>query len=155
MKTMNGEKNYFGLFFVILAILQTASGHNCYHGWAPYKSHCYYLSTTEVTLKEALEACYNMRADLLEVKDRMEERWLELQFKIRGYVHGVWLGYSDLLQENQFLTISNAEPLNYKHWNSGEPSNTNGREHCVGYSMGTKNWNDCYCTGKLNYVCKK
>lgn len=72
-----------------------------------------------------------------------------------GYVHGVWLGYSDLLQENQFLTISNAEPLNYKHWNSGEPSNTNGREHCVGYSMGTKNWNDCYCTSKLNYVCKK
>lgn len=31
-----------------------------------------------------------MRADLLEVKDRMEERWLELQFKIRGTAIELW-----------------------------------------------------------------
>lgn len=31
-----------------------------------------------------------MRADLLEVKDRMEERWLELQFKIRGTAVELW-----------------------------------------------------------------
>lgn len=31
-----------------------------------------------------------MRADLLEVKDRMEERWFELQFKIRGTAVELW-----------------------------------------------------------------
>lgn len=33
-------------------------GHNCYHGWAPYKNNCYYFSTSEVTLREALVRRY-------------------------------------------------------------------------------------------------
>lgn len=72
-----------------------------------------------------------------------------------GNHHGVWLGYSDIQKEGQFVTLSAAQNLQYKNWSKGEPNNVRGIEHCTGYFVSTKSWNDCICTGQLHYVCKK
>lgn len=72
-----------------------------------------------------------------------------------GNHHGVWLGYSDIQKEGQFVTLSAAQDLQYKNWSKGEPNNVKGIEHCTGYFVNTKSWNDCICTGQLHYVCKK
>lgn len=48
-----------------------------------------------------------MRADLLEVKDRMEERWLELQFKIRGTAEKTWTKNSRPVNQNSLEYIFN------------------------------------------------
>uniref|UniRef100_A0A8W8P008 C-type lectin domain-containing protein n=1 Tax=Magallana gigas TaxID=29159 RepID=A0A8W8P008_MAGGI len=72
-----------------------------------------------------------------------------------GNNHGVWLGYSDIQKEGQFVTLSGAKVLQYSNWSKGEPNNVNGIEHCTGYFVNTKSWNDCICAGQLHYVCKK
>uniref|UniRef100_K1QSB5 Uncharacterized protein n=1 Tax=Magallana gigas TaxID=29159 RepID=K1QSB5_MAGGI len=77
--------------------------------------------------------CYGMSASLLELQTYSEENWLNLQIQLRGNNHGVWLGYSDIQKEGQFVTLSAAKVLQYTNWSKGEPNNVNGIEHCTGY----------------------
>lgn len=99
--------------------------------------------------------CNNLGAELLELQRKAEEDWIDLQCRVRGYAFGVWLGLSDLQNEGQFVTLSDARRPRYSNWIKGEPNNLRENEHCAMYWSLKKGWNDSPCTVKLNYVCKK
>lgn len=48
------------------------------------------------------------------------------------------------------MTLSGAKVLQYSNWSKGEPNNVNGIEHCTGYFVNTKSWNDCICAGQFS-----
>ncbi|XP_061179177.1 mannose-binding protein C-like [Saccostrea echinata] len=97
------------------------------------------------------EAAKNGR--LVQVHDAKEEHWIELQLKLRG-MKSVWMGVSDILKENKFLKLSDAERIRFRNWNSHEPNNARGEEHCTEWRPNGK-WNDQSCDDKNNFVCER
>lgn len=71
----------------------------------------------------------------------------------QGYTYAVWLGLSDLQNQGQFASLSDARKPRYSNWSKGEPNNIK-NEDCALYGFPKRGWNDFYCTGKVNYVCK-
>ena len=67
----------------------------------------------------------------------------------------MWLGFSDIQKEGQFVALSDRKPPHYINLWKGEPNNVSGNEHCIMYVVKTKAWNDERCSMKLNYVCTK
>ncbi|XP_062587586.1 perlucin-like isoform X3 [Saccostrea cucullata] len=127
----------------------------CEKGWVTYQRGCYFFSTTIATFREAMSACYQMGAEMLELQNSMEEKWFDNQVRLRGHSPQVWLGASDTQQEGKFISVSKAEGLPYSHWLKGQPSNLGGEEHCLTYWVSLKGMNDAPCDNKYNYVCKK
>ena len=75
---------------------------------------------------------------------------------ILGYSYGVWLGFSDIQKEGQFLALSDRKRPRYVNWMQGAPNNgQGGTEHCAMYWIARKGWNDEKCSIRLNYVCTK
>ncbi|XP_055998822.1 CD209 antigen-like protein B [Ostrea edulis] len=148
--------------FMMLVIAQTSQGFSwvrgnrvCPRGWNLYGRHCYLFSKEKVNLKDAISKCADAVGSgrLAEVGGYREEKWLELQIKLRGMHDGVWMGASDILKENKFLKLSNARKIKYTNWNKGEPNNASKKEHCVEW-VGNGKWNDNSCGKKNFFVCE-
>lgn len=129
---------------------------SCEKEWVSYEGDCYYFSTSTASFLDAMGACHLLDAEMILLQNAEEEKWLDLQFRIRGYpVHRqVWLGASDVQHEGRFISVSDAEGLRYSHWVRGQPDNLGGREHCATYWIQNKGMNDAPCNNKYNYVCK-
>ena len=80
---------------------------------------------------------------------------LKLQALFSGYTYGVWLGFSDIQTEGQFVSLTDARSVRYANWMAGYPNNLNGAEHCAMYWWSHKGWNDSPCSQKINYACTK
>ncbi|XP_065936398.1 perlucin-like protein [Magallana gigas] len=143
-------------FLIIVSLAFTAvSGTNCGKGWVQFGKKCYKFSSYTATFKDAMVICNNNGARLLELQSKVEENWIDLQCRVRGYGFGVWLGLTDLQREGQYVTMSDARRPRYRNWMRGEPNNGNRNEHCAMYWITRSGWNDTVCKGKINFVCKK
>ncbi|XP_061165584.1 CD209 antigen-like protein C [Saccostrea echinata] len=134
--------------------LNNNSKRTCEKEGVNYQGNCYYFSTSIASFKDAMGACHLIDAEMVELQNAKEEKWLDLQFRLRGYQTHVWLGASDVQQEGKFISVSNAEELQYIHWVKGQPDNIRGIEHCATYWIRRKGMNDAPCHNKYNYVCK-
>nr|XP_022310758.1 perlucin-like protein [Crassostrea virginica] len=152
MRTM---KTYIAILVGILAIQIAESAQSCKKGWILYDKRCYIFSKSPVPFLDAMSACYDLGAQLLEIRDRFEEKWVDLQCRLRGYTYGVWLGFSDIQTEGQFVSLTDARSVRYANWMAGYPNNLNGAEHCAMYWWSHKGWNDSPCSQKINYACTK
>nr|XP_022303037.1 perlucin-like protein [Crassostrea virginica] len=90
----------------IVAIQNTESARSCDKGWILYEKNCYHFANSAVSFYDSMVACYNLGAQLLEIRDRFEEKWVDLQCRLRGYKYGVWLGFSDIQSEGQYTSPS-------------------------------------------------
>lgn len=73
-----------------------------------------------------------------------------------GYRYGVWLGFHDMHQEGNYVTLSSgAGKFCYSNWHRGEPNNYGKSEHCATFRSTTRTWNDAHCKEIMNYICKK
>nr|XP_034316065.1 perlucin-like protein [Crassostrea gigas] len=143
------------LFVLTIVLAKTTAGKVCQKGWAQFKNSCYYFSSGDATFKDAMISCISIGAGLLEFQNKIEETWVDLQIKHRGYTKGVWLGYSDIQKEGRYVSMSNAEELGYNNWHKTEPNNAGGIEHCAAIHVQYVGWVDVHCTAKFNFVCKK
>ncbi|XP_055869541.1 collectin-11-like [Biomphalaria glabrata] len=90
----------------------------------------------------------------------MSVKYLEKLDILKTYVtSSVYVGLDDTVKEGTFIwhddgTVLNRE-LMLQIFNSGEPNNSNGKEDCVNYDIGSKLFNDIDCSELRNYVCEK
>ncbi|XP_062614901.1 C-type lectin domain family 4 member M-like [Saccostrea cucullata] len=143
--------------FLAFVLVSTVQGYiltrDCPKGWVLYRWNCYLFSEEKVNFKQAMIKCAEATGDgrLVQVHDEEEEEWLQLQFMLRG-MERVWMGVSDIIKENKFLKLSNAENIQFNNWGSGEPNNS-GKEHCVEWKDGK--WNDLSCESKNGFACER
>ncbi|XP_062610416.1 collectin-12-like, partial [Saccostrea cucullata] len=133
----------------------TNSKQVCEAGWVPYGDQCYYFSKAIGTFNDAVPSCYGVSSVLVEPNTIAEERWVLLQSVVRG-IQTIWIGVTDLLQNDNFVYISNGKSVQeaYSHWDKGQPGKGN-TEHCVALVTGHKGWHDYPCGHKFHFVCKK
>jgi hypothetical protein len=66
-----------------------------------------------------------------------------------------WLGATDIDDEGLFVWEDGSEVAKYfKNWADGEPSNSDGKEHCVFISANSLKWNDYLCNEAGSSVCE-
>ncbi|XP_061165761.1 asialoglycoprotein receptor 2-like [Saccostrea echinata] len=125
----------------------------CEKGWVQFERSCYQFLNKAVILKEAVNYCNRVGAHLLEIKSSQEEKWVDLQLKIRGFQY-VWIGLTDILKENDFVFISTGGKPTFSNWGKNEPNNAGKTEHCVEKLAGSR-WNDRSCDVKFPFVCER
>ena len=74
---------------------------------------------------------------------------------IKGYIFGVWLGFSDVQREGHMVSVSDRRRPGYVNWIKGQPDNYGGNEDCAMYWKDLTGWNDSPCSTKINFVCTK
>lgn len=64
------------------------------------------------------------------------------------------MGYSDIQKEGRYVSMSNAEELDYQNWYKTEPNNADGIEHCAAIHVKYVGWVDLilYARNKFNIL---
>lgn len=112
-----------------------------------------YLEVLEPKLAwdDARAACQAWGGDLAAIASQEEQSFLETFVTQRG-----WIGLTDRASEGNFVW-ANGEPVTFTKWREGEPSNSNGVEHCVEFYPPNLlfTWNDVNCALTIPYLCEK
>jgi len=85
--------------------------------------------------------------------------FLSIRFALQYSKSVLWLGGSDLANENTFVWESSKKPFGYTNWYPGEPDDHQGKEDCVamGVAVGARfdHWLDLDCDGwRLSSMCE-
>lgn len=127
-------------------------------------NRCYKLHTTPKTWSKAFEICHAEQSYLATINSKEEANLLTNKLTLHppdslpgNFVKdGVYLGFSDLFTEGEFLTIK-GEPLEdtgYIAWSPSQPDNKGNIEHC-GHMHINGLLNDVNCTMKLMFFCER
>jgi cysteine-rich repeat protein len=115
----------------------------------PLTLHCYRLVTLPMLAWQDAEAdCVKWGGHLASITSEAENT------AVTAIAPGdVWVGATDEKQEWTFVW-SNGEPMEFKAWAAGSPSNSGGVENCV--ELGSDNlWNDDRCDKNQPYLCER
>ncbi|BFZ21806.1 hypothetical protein BsWGS_24845 [Bradybaena similaris] len=134
-------------------VLQTASG--CRPDWVQFQDSCYGFGREPVSWPDAAALCSAYGGYLAEINSQAENDFLVSEAQTRK-LGNVWLGGSDILKEGAFRWTTSGETIGaFTNWNSGEPDNYNGAQHCLELREEFKHkWNDYQCLTSNTFVCE-
>uniref|UniRef100_A0A3Q2FV83 Mannose receptor, C type 1b n=1 Tax=Cyprinodon variegatus TaxID=28743 RepID=A0A3Q2FV83_CYPVA len=100
---------------------------------------------------EAQKYCRAIGGDLISFHSAAEQQ-LE-----RQRYNNLWIGLSAPDQDTGYVW-SDGSPVNFQHWQSGEPNNKNKVESCVEFYQRrwdqSGSWNDNQCEGYKGWICQ-
>ncbi|XP_015253776.1 PREDICTED: macrophage mannose receptor 1-like [Cyprinodon variegatus] len=103
---------------------------------------------------EAQKYCRAIGGDLISFHSAAEQQ-LERQRYSR--YNNLWIGLSAPDQDTGYVW-SDGSPVNFQHWQSGEPNNKNKVESCVEFYQRrwdqSGSWNDNQCEGYKGWICQ-
>ncbi|KAG8014276.1 Macrophage mannose receptor 1 [Nibea albiflora] len=129
----------------------------CPDGWSPIgqRKYCFKMyrlsSSNKRTWYEARDFCRAIGGDLLSIHNEAELQALPQRYD------SAWIGLSapDPLTG---YTWSDGSPLQFQHWEDGEPNNKNNVESCTEMKIHKKDrsgsWNDVHCETYLGWICQ-
>ncbi len=107
----------------------------------------YYCSLSNATWNDANAICQQNGGYLASINSAEENQFLANILTIQS----AWIG---LHRSNGSFEWSDGSPVNYNNWYPGQPNNYNGSQHCV-EMLNNGQWNDQYCTYKLEFIMEK
>lgn len=117
---------------------------------ASYDGHFFKLFTQPLYWFEAKAACEAMGGHLATSTSAEKNAFLA---NIAGSTR-VWLGGTDYGTEGTWKWIT-GEAWSYTNWRSGEPNNTGGKEHWLGFNIGEVGvWSDEEYNVPFYYICE-
>ncbi|XP_058918426.1 low affinity immunoglobulin epsilon Fc receptor [Kogia breviceps] len=105
---------------------------------------CYYFGEGTKEWIQAQHACSKLQGRLVSIHSQ-EERDFLTKHSIK---RGSWIGLRDLDMEGEFIWMDN-NPLDYSHWQPGEPNGAGQGENCV-MTQGSGQCNHAFCGSHLN-----
>ncbi|CAC5391770.1 unnamed protein product [Mytilus coruscus] len=142
----------------------------CQNGWLKNENKCYYFSDDKTNWNDAKSICESYEGMLVEVISSCELDFLKTKatgyssYNIYyGYVYlhkvsfiAFWLGGTDIEKEGNWIWSTSQTDITFNDWGLHQPSNTNGKEHCVQmkreYNL---KWNDDPCMLGTRFICEK
>ncbi|XP_062605671.1 C-type lectin lectoxin-Lio3-like, partial [Saccostrea cucullata] len=103
----------------------------CPKGWKRRGRSCYNLFLEKVNWFQAQINCRKYDANLVQIEDKREGKWLKRQYP--GNKAGIqfWIDACDLAKEGQWMLFSSGKKATYTPWGSSEPNNYKSDEHCA------------------------
>lgn len=117
----------------------------------PAGNTCYFVSTELASWPDARAACQAWGGDLARLNSPFEDAF------VGGLApFSVWLGASDIAQDNVFTWIDGLPIVPPGNWGPGQPDLFPGQD-CMEKRQEPFNerWYDIPCTTQLNFVCEK
>ncbi|XP_038065178.1 alpha-N-acetylgalactosamine-specific lectin-like [Patiria miniata] len=145
------------VLFVGLAAACQPRCPKCPPMWTFYNGNCYRLFGAGKPYAEAEKHCQEFsqvgQGHVASVASAEENNLLFAMFtSASGRNNGLWIGFTDDAEEGNFVW-ADGSAVSYTDWNTGEPNNASGNEHCT-LLRTVGNWNDGNCNRALAYVCK-
>nr|XP_046265193.1 macrophage mannose receptor 1-like isoform X2 [Scatophagus argus] len=129
----------------------------CADDWTPIgtRNLCFKLFTQSHSQKktwyEARDYCRAIGGDLLSIHSTEEQENLPQRYTT------VWIGLSAPDPVNGYMW-SDGSPLQFQHWEDGEPNNKNNVESCTEIRLhkldDSGSWNDVHCEAYREWLCQ-
>ncbi|KAI3374792.1 hypothetical protein L3Q82_021350, partial [Scortum barcoo] len=145
---------------VLTPVPPTQSPLKCAEGWTPLhpRKYCFKLFTRDSyrapkkrTWYEARDYCRAVGGDLLSIHSEAEILLLTQRYDT------VWIGLSAPDTATGYVW-SDGSPVQFQHWEDGEPNNVNNVESCVEISLlqtrRSGSWNDAHCETYRGWLCQ-
>jgi hypothetical protein len=117
--------------------------------------HYYAFINKQMTWDAAKAYCENFGGHLVTITSDQESEFVSSVRTINSaFTSNVWIGATDKDSEGNWKWVTGEKFSNFLHWNSGEPSNSNGNEHYAHLTSGTKYWNDNDVGEKFYFICE-
>uniref|UniRef100_A0A3B4ZGA2 C-type lectin domain-containing protein n=1 Tax=Stegastes partitus TaxID=144197 RepID=A0A3B4ZGA2_9TELE len=127
---------------------------SCPMFWFSFNGRCYKYLSSPMSWADAQLHCMSLRANLVSIHSQQEQNFVNSL--IRNFdpaVRPTWIGLSDIHKEGSWMW-SDASVANFFFWNTGEPNNYRGREHCGHTNLGPAlRWNDALCSLQIVLSC--
>ncbi|KAK2822605.1 hypothetical protein Q5P01_022670 [Channa striata] len=129
---------------------------SCVNGWTKLvsRNYCFQVfgySSSKRTWYEARDYCRAIGGDLLSIHGSSDLETLPERYRT------VWIGLSATHPGSSF-EWSDGSPLQFQHWEDGEPNNKNNVESCVEFKLHASrrsgSWNDVHCETYLEWICQ-
>ncbi|XP_030003834.1 lactose-binding lectin l-2-like [Sphaeramia orbicularis] len=153
------------LFFIFLSVLALGVASpgdgdvklqrgGCPPFWYTFNGRCYKYVATPMTWADAELYCASQRANLVSIHSLEEHNFVKSL--IQNFDHALgraWIGLSDTQKEGAWMW-SDGSLADFFLWHRGEPTNSQGKEHCVHTNFAQdKTWNDVPCSISYASVC--
>eukprot|EP00105_Crassostrea_gigas_P036089 XP_019920237.1 PREDICTED: uncharacterized protein LOC109617846 [Crassostrea gigas] len=83
----------------------------------------------------------------------LKTRLIQMPIIIGGFTQ-VWIGLTDIVDEDIYVYPSDGAKSVYLNWNIGQPSGGKG-ENCAALRIPFQKWHDFPCNNNVSYICKK
>ncbi|XP_008296438.1 galactose-specific lectin nattectin-like [Stegastes partitus] len=127
---------------------------SCPMFWYSFNGRCYKYLASPMSWADAQLHCMSLRANLVSIHSQQEQNFVNSL--IRNFdpaVRFTWIGLNDIYKEGRWMW-SDASQANFFFWQTGQPDNSRGWEHCGHTNWGsTLRWNDGACSSQLPFVC--
>ncbi|XP_023133876.2 lactose-binding lectin l-2-like [Amphiprion ocellaris] len=127
---------------------------NCSMFWSRFNGRFYKYISTRMTWADAELHCVSEGANLVSIHSIDEHNFVNSLIKTYDPARTrTWIGLSDVHKEGAWLW-SDGSKVNFVFWNTGQPDNAGGQEHCghTNHGAGFK-WNDVPCSRTKPFVC--
>ncbi|CAL1531787.1 unnamed protein product [Lymnaea stagnalis] len=104
----------------------------------------------------ALDVCRSICGYLVEVDDNVEMDFLKTLMH-KEDISGILIAGTDKAKEGTWVYQRTSKTMTFMAWDSGEPNNFRGQEHCIKMLKGSDKMQDVVCRfayWKLNFVCE-
>ncbi|KAK0140766.1 Macrophage mannose receptor 1 [Merluccius polli] len=130
---------------------------NCPPDWLRFQNKCFLFKGQKDDIRanwsSARDWCKGQGGNLAVIDDQYENDFVSSYLK--DLERPAWIGLSDKLAENQYAWVD-GRPVLYTNWDSNEPNNHGGAEHCVAMThsyLVSGRWNDAACSADWSFVC--
>ncbi|XP_071527696.1 macrophage mannose receptor 1-like isoform X2 [Panulirus ornatus] len=127
----------------------------CPFGWSYWESHCYYVSSNDLSWTDAQAWCHdNLATELISITSEEENSFI--LGRISEGSEDLWLGL-EVDEDGQWRWVDGSA-MNYTHWLGDLPPTTTGSSKCIKIradsSASWGYWVDDKCDQQLRYACK-
>ncbi|XP_037548756.1 lactose-binding lectin l-2-like [Nematolebias whitei] len=152
---------FLSLFVLVLAAASPSDGQelklqrgDCPMFWFSFNNRCYKYFASRLTWGEAEMQCLSEGANLVSIHNVQDHDFvLSLIKNFDPTREWTWIGLTDMHKEGGWIWTDGSR-YSFSQWDSGQPSNDNGNQHCGHVNYGNKyNWNDYPCSNKSPFVC--
>ena len=126
---------------------------SCPMFWFEFNGRCYKYVATDFTWADAEWNCLSQDANLVSIHSVEEHNFVRTLIQNFDPKQGLtWIGLSDTHSEGRWMWSDGCK-VTFTLWNSHQPNNAGGIEHCVEINHGGSKWNDRPCAVTYPSVC--
>ncbi|XP_068605802.1 galactose-specific lectin nattectin-like [Brachionichthys hirsutus] len=126
----------------------------CKSGWMVAGDRCVMFNFKKMSWANAESSCISAGGNLASIHTEEEYTFIrDVVLQATGQNATTWVGGYDAPEDGKWFW-SDGKHFNFTYWGKNEPSNKDGKEHCMEINFAGRNHvNDQDCLDKNSFIC--